>query len=324
MNNDKVLTIAVCAYNMEQYLSNCLDSFVVSNLDKIEVLVLNDGSKDKTGEIAESYVEKYPDSFVHVNKENGGWGSNLNVAVKMARGKYFREVDADDWLDKNVLKEVVNDLMEKDVDMYVNNHIYWSSETDYRVNCPDWNKYSDSKHKMEEVDKFYMPIWDAAFRTSLIQEHYIDLPRKTLYTDNLFVQQAIPYMNTVYFNSKTLYNYRVGRDGQSVDVNSLYNHYKDLLLVWEQSVNSYLSLSEEYRRNKHSIAKLDYTYRIFMDYLIKMYDRDKNSIRDAMIQMDENLKKVDFLYKEEGKAKRIGLLRATGYRTANVVNKIIK
>ncbi len=324
MADKKVLSVAVCAYNMEEYLGNCLESLITDNIDKIEILIMNDGSTDKTGEIAESFVSRYPESFVHVNKKNGGWGSNLNEAIKIATGKYFREVDADDWISTAVLKDVVNDLEKTDVDMYVNNHVYILSETEYKDNTPDWIQYSGQKVVLEEINKFYMPIWDAAFRTDLVRDNYVDLPEKTLYTDNLFVQHALPYMKTAYFSDKCLYNYRLGRDGQSVDVNSLFKHYKELLLVWQESVDFYVGLPDELKGSKHTIAKMDYTYRIFMDYLIKMYEKDRKNVRISMKSMDEKLKKIDFLYKEEGKAKRIKMLRMTDYRSADIVKKLMK
>ena len=318
----KILTIAVCAYNMEDYLANCLDSFLIPQSEKLEVLIMNDGSKDRTAEIAEEYQKRYPDTFVLVNKENGGWGSNLNMAVTMAKGKYFKEVDADDWVDREVLDRVVSALCETDVDMYITSHTFWNGDTTKEYN-PDWKPYAGKTMEMKDAGEFYFPIWDAAFKTEILRANYVDLPKKVLYTDNLVVLHAVPFMETVHFNEESLYNYRLGRDGQSVDIGSMFKHYKDLLTVWHESVEYYLSLPVERQENKHCIAKMDYNYRIFMDYFIHMYKLDKPAIRQAMLTMEEDLKRIDSLYKKEGRAKRIKLLRATGFRSVALADKLI-
>lgn len=87
---NKILTVAICAYNMEKYIERALKSCIIENIEKIEVLIMNDGSTDNTAKIAQKYCEKYPGSFVLINKENGGWGSNINQAVQIANGKYLK------------------------------------------------------------------------------------------------------------------------------------------------------------------------------------------------------------------------------------------
>ena len=94
----KVLTILVPVYNTEKYIRRCLDSLLVPEvLESIEVLVVNDGSKDRSPEIAQEYAEAFPDTVVLVNKENGGHGSTINTGIERANGKYFRVLDSDDW-----------------------------------------------------------------------------------------------------------------------------------------------------------------------------------------------------------------------------------
>lgn len=87
---NKILTVAICAYNMEKYIERALKSCIIENIEKIEVLIMNDGSTDNTAKIAQKYCEKYPRSFVLINKENVGWGSNINQVVQIANGKYLK------------------------------------------------------------------------------------------------------------------------------------------------------------------------------------------------------------------------------------------
>ena len=105
---EKILTVVVPAYNIETYVKQCLDSFVQKEiLDDIEVLVINDGSKDRTVELAEAYVRKYPETFRVINKENGGHGSTINRGIKEASGRYFKVVDGDDWVEGEAFVKLV-------------------------------------------------------------------------------------------------------------------------------------------------------------------------------------------------------------------------
>ena len=102
---EKILTICVPTYNMEALLPRCLDSFIIEEefMNRLEIIVVNDGSKDRSSEIAHQYEAKYPNSFIVIDKPNGNYGSCVNAALKIARGKYFRICDADDYyISKNL------------------------------------------------------------------------------------------------------------------------------------------------------------------------------------------------------------------------------
>ena len=114
---EKILSIVIPAYNVEKYLERCLASFEVAEiLDQIEVLVINDGSKDQTAAVAQRYCDRYPDSYFLYNKENGGHGSGINYGIHYARGKYFKVVDGDDWLNTEELPAFVKLLAQVDAD----------------------------------------------------------------------------------------------------------------------------------------------------------------------------------------------------------------
>ena len=113
----KVLSICIPSYNMEKYLNRCVDSMLVEEvLDQLEIIIVNDGSKDGTLAIANDYKQRYPQSVVVIDKPNGHYGSCINASLKVATGKYFRTVDADDWVDSKALVEFVHTLSKIDVD----------------------------------------------------------------------------------------------------------------------------------------------------------------------------------------------------------------
>lgn len=120
---EKILTVTVPSYNVEKFLENTLDSFVDERvLDDIEVLIVDDGSKDKTAEIGRKYEEKYPDTFRVISKENGGHGSTINRGIGEAKGKYFKVVDGDDWVDQDGFAELIQRLKTCDADYVFTNY----------------------------------------------------------------------------------------------------------------------------------------------------------------------------------------------------------
>ena len=124
MKNSKVLTIAIAAYNMEQYLSRCLDSLVcINNLDDVEILIINDGSVDATLQIAQKYESLYPLSVKAIDKPNGGWGSVVNLAIMEATGKYFKLLDADDWYESIPFSEFVSYLSTVSCDLVLTPYV---------------------------------------------------------------------------------------------------------------------------------------------------------------------------------------------------------
>ncbi len=107
----KILTVVIPAYNIEKYIENCLDSFVIPEvLEDLEVLIVNDGSKDRSADLAAAYEKRYPNSFRVINKENGGHGSTINRGLLEASGKYFKVVDGDDWVEREAFLRLMDCL----------------------------------------------------------------------------------------------------------------------------------------------------------------------------------------------------------------------
>ena len=119
-NSKKILSVSIASYNVEKFLDQTLESCLVPEImDRLEVIIVNDGSKDGTADVAKKYTEKWPDTFILVDKKNGGYGSTVNVGIKTATGKYFRLLDGDDWFDKDGLREFIGILEQAQEDMVI-------------------------------------------------------------------------------------------------------------------------------------------------------------------------------------------------------------
>ena len=124
----KYISFAIPCYNSEAYMEKAINSILVGGED-VEIIVVNDGSKDGTQKIAERYQEKYPTIVKAVEKENGGHGDAVNCGLAHATGKYFKVVDSDDWVDEEALYKILDVLKkfeeeEKQVDMLLANYVY--------------------------------------------------------------------------------------------------------------------------------------------------------------------------------------------------------
>ena len=252
----KILTVSVAAYNVELFLQKTLESCVIPEiLDDIEVLIENDGSTDQTAEIATSFVEKYPDSFRLINKENGGYGTTINRSIQEASGKYFKLLDGDDWFDKDGLKKLITFLKTSEADLILNRYYYVKDGTWETTLCDTfWEKYEGQSLPLDKIDcELPIGIWNTTVKTELIRKSSYLLPEHTLYTDQLFIIRLLPYISNITFSKMPVYCYRIGRDGQSVTKEARIKHYKEMLFVFKEGLQLYIN-SEN--RDEHNLKVL--------------------------------------------------------------------
>ena len=308
---EKLLTICVCAYNMEKLLPRALESCLIPDCAQIEVLIMNDGSTDRTGDIADEYARRYPETVLHIRKENGGWGSNLNQAVKIARGKYFKELDADDWYIKENLQKLLQTLQQTEADMVITDHVYCYPDRE-KANNPEWKQYATQERSMSNTTPFYFPVWDAAFKTEVLKANYRDLPEHTQYTDNLFILYILPHIKTVRFENSVLYCYMLGREGQSVGIESLRKHFDELIKVQRMTFDFYENCN--FKHNQHVLYKVKTTYYIFLTYFLRMYKNSDINIAKVIKENDLYVRRrIPELYRSSREHKKLFLLRATNY-----------
>lgn len=217
---DKLLSIIIPTYNMEALLDRCLSSLVIDTKElreKLDVIVVIDGATDRSSEIAHHYAERYPEMFSVIDKENGNYGSCINVALPRVRGKYVRILDADDSYYTANLPEYLKVLEEQDVDLVL---------SDYNT-IDDKGKVKSNNRLLlvsGEIIPFsdipaetFLAMHEIAYRSSIFQEINYYQTEGISYTDMEWVFHPMSIVKTVFYFPQPIYKYLVGREGQTVD-----------------------------------------------------------------------------------------------------------
>lgn len=225
----KLLSVSIAAYNVEKYLHDVLSCFLAEEvLEKCEIIVVSDGSKDQTPVIAKEYVEKYPDTFVLIDKENGGWGSTLNAAMKIATGKYFKQLDGDDLFEIEQLPLYLKSLEEKDADVIVTPYRSFDDKTGEEIETIVEARDLPRNQILSIADvasQMNVAMHACTFKTEVLRKGRVELTEKCFYTDAEFTLKALNHSKTVEFVDILVYLYRLSRSGQSVSNEGLKKHY---------------------------------------------------------------------------------------------------
>lgn len=222
----KLITFTVPCYNSAEYMSKCIDSLLTQK-DDIEILIVNDGSfKDNTKDIADEYAKKYPETIKAIHKENGGHGDAVMCGLSYAQGIYFKVVDSDDWVDEQSLKKLIESIKsfkEEDLpDAYVVNYVYEYSydgtqkKVNYKNEFPVCKKFVFSETKKMPLGKF-LAMHSLVYKTQLLKDADLALPKHTFYVDNLLVYKPLPLVKSFYYLDVDFYRYFIGRSDQSVN-----------------------------------------------------------------------------------------------------------
>lgn len=231
----KLLTVTVPCYNSQDYMEKCIDSLLRGG-ERVEIIVIDDGSRDNTGIIADRYAVQYPTIVKVIHQENGGHGAGINAGLKAATGKYFKVVDSDDELSADFNRFL--DRLERcdrhgGVDLFVTNYYYVHTDgigdqsINYSNALPKGRIFGWSDTKRFRIHQL-LTIHSCTFRTDVMRKCEGELPRKIFYEDNLMVCRTLPLVERMYYMDTDLYRYTIGREGQSVqdDISrSRYTHH---------------------------------------------------------------------------------------------------
>lgn len=242
----KILSIAIPCYNSEAYMKNCIDSLLPGGED-VEILIVNDGSKDGTAAIADEYAAKYPNICKAIHQENGGHGEAVNAGLRNATGLYYKVVDSDDWVNYEAYMAILEKLKElisdgKGVDMLISNFVYEKEGAKkkkvmhYRTVLPKNQIFSWDEVKHFRVGQ-YMLMHSVIYRTKLLRDMKLELPKHTFYVDNIYVFEPLPYVKTMYYMDVNFYRYFIGRSDQSVNETVMIGRIDQQLRVTKRMID---------------------------------------------------------------------------------------
>ena len=254
----KVLTIVIPTYNVEKYLERCLNTIVYDEkaLKDIEVIIVNDGSKDNSLKIAKEYEKRYKDSIIVVDKENGGHGSTINVGLDKATGKYFRVIDSDDWVNIDEFGKYVEDLKKHDEDIILTNYsrelLYSGEKIFFKYKNLEYNKtYNLEKfdYKLLGLDYFFMAT--STFKTEKLKKANFKLDEKTFYVDMEFILLPFLEMEDMCYLNYDIYRYFIGRPEQSINIQSYVKNRKHHEKVLKRLLEFYTNIKVKTNKKKY-------------------------------------------------------------------------
>lgn len=292
----KLLSIAIPCYNSSAYMRKCIDSLLPGGED-VEIIIVNDGSKDNTPDIAEEYRERFPSIVKVVNKENGGHGSAVNAGIEHATGLYYKVVDSDDWVNQSAYIQILNTLKElvrdgKTIDMLISNFVY-EKEGEKRKKVMKYHHALPQNRVFtwNDVKRFrvgqYILMHSVIYRTKLLKECGLKLPEHTFYVDNIFVFNPLPYVKTMYYLDVNFYRYYIGRADQSVNEQVMISRIDQQIKVNKLMVDYYV---EEMDRI-HANGKVKRYMRNYLDIITTV-----SSVLLIRSGLEENLEKKKELW----------------------------
>lgn len=298
----KILSIVVPTYNVEKYLDRCLISLLndKSILNDIEIIVVNDGSKDNSLQIARKYEKEYPKTIVVVDKENGGHGSTINVGMEKATGKYFRVLDSDDWFNIDEFPKYINDLKKTDADLVLTNfrkEVVYDSSIDpftYKGLLEPNKVYEFDKIDFDKFGEICFALATMSIKTEILRKANFKLDEKRFYVDMEYILFPIPYIDTVLYLDYDIYRYYIGRPDQSVSVPTMIKNREHHDFVARRLVKFYADTKTTDNKKKYirKVLKvlLNTQYYIYCDN--KVPEHAKKDIRSFDKYLKETSKEL--------------------------------
>lgn len=291
---EKILSISIAAYNAEKDIANCLDSLIYSNVWKqLDIIVVNDGSKDHTAEIVQNYIEKYGQSIRLVNKENGGHGSTINTSIKYACGKYYKILDSDDWVNSENLSRLVEFLEKTNADMVLNpyDEIAYDTRRKIRQLNPCENNVSfEEIHRLDELDKTVLYMHSLTFRREIIQKMGPIIDENCFYVDMEYCIFPLLYVDSFACLDYPVYQYLLGSQTQSMNMINMINRRNQHLKVIRRLVDFYNKYVNDLDvKVKENIA-LRVKYAIYNQYVIYLNMIPREAVKEIR-EFDGWLKK---------------------------------
>lgn len=325
----KVLTVLIPVYNTEKYIKRCLDSLLVPEvLNDIEVIVVNDGSRDHSVDIVKTYVEKYPQTVILIDKENGGHGSTINAGLKAAQGKYFRVLDSDDWFNTIEFIKFVKRLKDEDADLvvcdYRKEHTY-NSRSEYfeYKKLEDMHQYRLDEIDLKILEGEYFVMATSTYKTEVMREAGLKMLENTFYVDMQYNVVPITKVETFVYYHLDIYRYFIGRKEQSMNMDNFVRNQEHHKKMIKWLIEYYTGISKTLSANKREYIEIILTYTLNTHYSIYCeYDKNHERAYREIVDFDNYLLKTNkILYDRLNCMAYVRYNRKTGFKFVKINGK---
>jgi len=266
------VSVIVPIYNVEKYLEKCINSLLSQTLEDIQIILVNDGSKDNSGNIAREYEKNNKNRIIYVEKENGGLSDARNYGLKYATGDFVAFLDSDDYIEKNAYEEMYNKAIEENAD-YVECDFIWEFPNKIRV-----DKQYPYKNKKEMLSFVRVVAWNKLIKRQLIIDNNLEFPKGLRYEDVEFTYKLIPFVNKFAYVDKPFIHY-VQREGSIANVQN--ERTAEIFTVLDNVIEFYKknNIYEEYRN------ELEYNYARYLlcSSLKRMCKIKDKTIREKLL-----------------------------------------
>lgn len=277
------VSIIVPVYNVEKYIEKCLVSLVNQTLQEIEILIVNDGTKDNSMSIVKKFAVKYPNKIIILEKQNGGLSDARNYAIPYAKGEYIAFLDSDDYVEEDTYEQMYKIAKKENSDM-VECDFYWEYKTKTKN---DIGVIYNNKKEM--IEKVRVVAWNKLIKKDILDKNKIIFPVGYRYEDVEFTYKLIPYLDKVSFLKKPCIHY-IQREGSISNVQN--ERTKEIYSVLEHVIDFYREkgIYEQYKE------ELEYIYIRFLlcSSLLRMTKIPQKQVRKKILT--ENWTKLNKIY----------------------------
>lgn len=245
----KILSIIVPSYNSEAYMERCINSLLTGG-EAVEIIIVNDGSKDGTAKIADAYQEAFPTIIKTVHQENGGHGQAINSGLAVATGQFVKVVDSDDWVELNAYRQILAFLSKneesKEIDMLISNYVYEKQDQknktvmNYHRFLPIGRTFSWDEVKFPFGK--YLMMHSVIYRIDVLREAQLELPKHSFYVDNLYIFEPLPKVEKMHYLDVDFYRYFIGRDDQSINETVMISRINQQIAINKKMVDYYATM----------------------------------------------------------------------------------
>ena len=306
----KILSIIIPSYDMEAYLQKCLGSLVIDDgelLQKLDVIVVNDGSKDRTSEIAHEFEAKYRGVFRVIDKVNGHYGSCINAGLAVATGTFIKVLDADDYYLTGNFKEYLA-LVEAErgkgedcADLILNE---WEEDTGtggrlYHVSFAYLKERSCSVADIEFCNGHRLEMFAVAYRTEILRRIGYRQPEGIAHTDKLWINLPMSLVRRLAVFDKVVYHYYVGRPGNTCNAEEYHRTYHVQMDIVTRMISQYNDVKGTLNEQNDIFFRNHLLYRAIQAYDVHLLGRSPLLRKGTLKELDNFIREnARWLYDE--------------------------